>query len=59
MGYGGWKTLGAVANVCMVVSLLICIAERAAVAAAGIVLPLIALAAYAEWRADGARRRLP
>jgi hypothetical protein len=56
MGYGSWKTLGAVANVIMVVTLLISIAERAAYAAFAVV-PLIVIAAYAEYRADKLRRK--
>lgn len=57
MGYGGWKTLAACANACMVLALLICLAERAAVAGFAVVLPLIAIAGYAEYRADGIRRK--
>ncbi len=57
MGYGGWKTVAACANVCMVLALLICLAEKAATAGVVTVLPLIALAAYAEYRADALRRK--
>lgn len=58
MSGSGWKAAGAVANIIMVVALVICIAERAAITGLVIVIPLIAFAAYAEYRADKARRML-